>query len=137
MALGFLSGISLLALSISSFHGVYAQDLSSKGTLFSSLGPNVDPKFWSALPSVQSVWPPEQWGWGWVPDICYTQSNGYCNAYDIEVYNIKYPDVRLLLNHFECTLREHLLDHTEHDVVRSNMDSVSMPRFDFTTFEFG
>lgn len=73
-----------------------AQDVSSKSTLFSDgLSSHVDNAFWTYLPSQQSVWPPNKWAWGQIPDSCYdlVTTQGLCNPYDVEVYDIKYPDV--------------------------------------------
>lgn len=77
-----------------------AQDLSSKSLLFSDgLSPHVDNAFWTYLPSQQSVWPPNKWAWGQIPDSCYdlVTSQGLCNPYDVEVYDVKFPDVSSIL----------------------------------------
>ncbi|KAK3377498.1 hypothetical protein B0H63DRAFT_524787 [Podospora didyma] len=46
----------------------------------------------STLPSAAQT--TYRWPWGTVPKWCYTEAvnNGYCNLYDIEVYDVTYSD---------------------------------------------
>lgn len=101
-----------------------AQGISTKSLLFSNgLSPNVDSDFWSALPSQPSEWPVDKWAWGQIPDTCYdfiANKGGvaYCNPYDVEVYNVKYPDVSRFSHEVRCS--------RTHEVVRYTLGSLPM-----------
>ncbi|KAK3374764.1 conidiation-specific protein (con-13) [Podospora didyma] len=45
-----------------------------------------------------------RWPWGTVPKWCYDQAvnNGYCNPYDIEVYDVKYTDCSVAQTFCRC-----------------------------------
>lgn len=68
----FSSSAALLLCAAGLLHTVYGQanHVSNKNTAFPNLSFN-ESGLWATLYPQQSVWPPNQWAWGTLPEFCY------------------------------------------------------------------
>ena len=85
------------------------------------LGPRLNP---GALNMPVPSYSVNRWAWGTVPQPCYDQAvtSGYCNVYDIEVYDVTYSDVSLAF----LNIRPHA-----DDIVCFTVDAMSLQQLAF------
>ncbi|KAK7728779.1 hypothetical protein SLS63_006387 [Diaporthe eres] len=87
--------LALLALGVV-FRSAYAQDAppASYGEAFPDGLSVLDPNGNNNIPSPSYTL--NRWAWGTIPQACYdvANGNGYCNPYDVEVYDVTYSDMQ-------------------------------------------